>query len=91
MDTIERIVNQDKTIYTAIYNTISTMKDGTNVSIDDLTRTVNNTINMDFNALKPFVSHFARSVEEDGIGYVAPGRFGGFRKGLRPTSKKDTQ
>jgi hypothetical protein len=90
MDTIDRIVEQDKNIYTAILTTITPMNNGDNISLDDLTRKVSKVVNMDTDVLKPFVSHFAHSVEVDGLGYVAPGRFGGFRRGARPTSKRSS-
>lgn len=92
--TISRVMDEDKEIYTAVMGVIDGMTDGDNIAIDTLTEQVSGTVSRPVNEVKPFVSHIARATEVDGIGYVSPGRFGGYRKGARPakksTSKKTT-
>ena len=87
MDVIERTLSQDKDIYTATMAIISGMKEGTNKAMDDMTEEVALAVLLPASHIKPMVGHFAHATEEDGIGYVAPGRFGGYRKGVRPEKK----
>jgi hypothetical protein len=88
---IDRISNSDKIIYSTVLSAIQDMNDGTSMPIDDLTEQVNETLEMPFNELRPFVAHFARSIETDKIAYVSTGKFGGVVKGVRPDKTAKTK
>ncbi len=91
--TIERTLTNDKDIYEAILNTMlsSTKENGDNITIDNLTDEVAKTVDMESAQLRPFVQHFARQTEVDGIGYVSNGRKGGWRRGPRPVETPRTK
>jgi hypothetical protein len=87
MDTITRTINTDRDIYTATMAIINDMKDGTNKAIGDIAEEISSTVSRPASELRPFISHLCHFLEEDGVAYAAPGRFGGVRKGLRPEKK----
>jgi hypothetical protein len=93
MDTstqVDRISGEDRTIYSATMAVINGMIDSKSIehknkSISDLTDEVAAAITREPEEIKPFISHFCRSLEKDAIAYVAPGRHGGVRIGARPS------
>jgi hypothetical protein len=87
MNTIERVQQQDKSIYDATFTIINGMTDGQNKPIDTLTEEVNKTVDMPFNNLRSFVAHFAKAAEADSLCYVSKGKHGGVVKGTRPVKE----
>lgn len=77
---IDTMMESVKTVFTATATHMASMTIGTRMPVKDMAEIIGKQINIEPQTVAPFVHYMAKNSK---LGYVSPGRFGGFIRGER--------